>query len=185
MFARTRLPVIFAATLGVAVAIGLIAVLSVQVAFGDEDNDGLDDGSHLQSEAAISVDEAIAIAEGEASGPIDDIELEQGRDGLFYEIEVGETDVYVNAEDGSVLSVDEDLDGDDRWDDDDEIGPDVQPEISVEQAIEIAESEVDGTAHDVELEREHGTLVYSVEIGNQEVEIDATTGEILATEFDD
>lgn len=184
MLARTRLPVIFAATLGVAVAIGLIAVLSVQVAFGNDDDGELDEASHLQSEAAISVDEAIAIAEAEASGTVDDVELEQGRNGLFYEIEVGETDIYVNAEDGSVLSVDEDLD-DDRWDDDDHVGPDVQSEISVEQAIEIAESELDGTAHDVELEREHGTLVYSVEIGNQEVEIDATTGEVLATEFDD
>lgn len=184
MLAQRRLPVIFAVTLGVALAIGLIAVLSIRVAFGDEWNGpGLDGGQHLLEEASISVDEAVAIAQEQANGRVDDVELDRSGDRLVYEIEVGEADIYVDANDGSVLGTDWDDEDNDRWDDD--LPANAEPAISAEDAVAIAEAEVDGTAHDVELDTELGKLIYSVEIGNQEVIIDAMTGDVLATEFDD
>lgn len=184
MLAGRRLPVIFALTLGVALAVGLIAVLSIRVAFGDEwDGPGLDEGQHLLEDASISVDEAVAIAQEQADGRVDDVELGRSGDRLVYEIEVGAADVYVDANDGSVLGTDMDDEDDERWDDD--VPANAEPAISADEAAQIAEAEVDGTTHEVELDTELGKLVYSVEIGNQEVIIDAMTGEVLATEFDD
>lgn len=196
MFSRIRLPHIFAAALGVALAVGLIAVLSVQIALGDEDgSDRLEEGSELVGEASISPGEAIAIAESEASGTAEDAELERRGDQLVYEVEVGETDVYVDANDGSVLSVDVEDDGDDDRDDmdddgeldddDDATGEFGEPAITRDEAIAAAQAEVPGDVSEVELDVEAGTLVYSVEIGNQEVNVDAMDGTVLSVEDDD
>lgn len=190
---RIRLPYVFAAALGVTLAIALVAVLSVQTVFGDESNDGrLEEGSELISEAAISVDEAISIAEAEASGIAEDAELERQGDRLVFEIEVGETDVYIDANDGSVLSVDGDDDVNDRddddedgdWDDSDErnLG---EPAITRDEAVTAAQTEVSGDVTEVELDDEAGRLVWTVEIGQQEVNVDALDGTILSVENDD
>ena len=56
--------------------------------------------------------------------------------------------------------------------------------ISEADAIKIAEAEVGGTAKGAELEAENGSLVYEVEIGNQEVLVDAGTGSVLFIEQD-
>lgn len=55
--------------------------------------------------------------------------------------------------------------------------------LSQDEAIAIAEAETGSTAAFVELERENGTVLYSVELEDgSEVEIDANTGDILEVE---
>jgi uncharacterized membrane protein YkoI len=54
--------------------------------------------------------------------------------------------------------------------------------ITSRQAQEAAEAEQDGKAKAVKLESENGNLVYAVEIGNQEVTVDAGNGKVLYTE---
>lgn len=52
--------------------------------------------------------------------------------------------------------------------------------VSSQQAATVAESRYGGKARAVELENEHGNLVYSVEVGDQDVKVDAGNGEILS-----
>jgi hypothetical protein len=60
------------------------------------------------------------------------------------------------------------------------------PVISAAQALELAETYLEkGTAHEVELEYESGRWVYGVEIGINEVIVDAITGDVLGTETED
>ena len=57
--------------------------------------------------------------------------------------------------------------------------------ITADQAKQAAEAKVGGTATDIELGSENGTLVYEVKIGNQEIKVDAGDGSILLVEQDD
>jgi uncharacterized membrane protein YkoI len=61
------------------------------------------------------------------------------------------------------------------------------PELSEDEARQIAEEETGGVAGDVTTEKEDGTLVYEVQVktdkGPAEVEIDANTGEVLEVEY--
>jgi uncharacterized membrane protein YkoI len=54
--------------------------------------------------------------------------------------------------------------------------------ISSRQAQQAAESAQGGPAKTVKLENKDGNLIYSVEIGNQEVTVDAGNGKVLNTE---
>ncbi len=54
--------------------------------------------------------------------------------------------------------------------------------ITPQQAQQAAESAQGGQAKNVKLESENGNLVYAVEIGNQEVTVDAGNGKVLSTE---
>jgi uncharacterized membrane protein YkoI len=79
----------------------------------------IDDGSELVSEATISLDAAIATAQTAASGPLDnEVDLERQGDRLVYEIEVGDTEVMVDAQDGSIIATDMNDDADDHEVDD-------------------------------------------------------------------
>jgi uncharacterized membrane protein YkoI len=58
--------------------------------------------------------------------------------------------------------------------------------ISEDQAIRIAQQYMGGgDVREVEIENEHGTLVYEIEIGHSEIYIDAYSGEILYSEYED
>ena len=181
MRARMRLPVIFALSLAVVLALGLAATLSVRTVLGDESSDArLEEGSELAAEATVSVEDAIAIAQAANAGAVGDVELERSGDVLAYEIEVGGRDIYVDAQSGEMLSAEpEDRDDSDA---DSALG---EPAISVEQAIAAAQMAASGAVGEVDLESELGRLVYSVEIGNLEVVVDATDGSVLSTEQDD
>lgn len=56
--------------------------------------------------------------------------------------------------------------------------------ISTDEAVAAATAEVPGDAGKVELDNENGSLVYSVEIGGQDVKVDAGTGVVLQVESD-
>lgn len=60
----------------------------------------------------------------------------------------------------------------------------VTNQITEEQAKQIAETEVGGTASSLVVERESGKLIYEVLVGDREVEIDAETGETIEMEND-
>ncbi|MBM7097491.1 PepSY domain-containing protein [Bacillus sp. H-16] len=62
-------------------------------------------------------------------------------------------------------------------------------QLSAEDAIEIAISQVPGTVVDVDLDTENGILVWEIEIVTPqgmkyEVDVDANTGNILKAELD-
>lgn len=64
-----------------------------------------------------------------------------------------------------------------------EDAPSGTPSITAEAAQQAAEAYVNaGTATQVELDDENGTLVYSVEIGSSDVKVDAMTGAVLGVE---
>ncbi len=85
-------------------------------------------------------------------------------------------------------SPDDDMESD--TDEGDETGDDEQdessvgtPAITAADALRIAEAHLNaGSANEVELEKEDGQLVYSVEIGSSDVKVDAMTGEVLGVE---
>lgn len=56
--------------------------------------------------------------------------------------------------------------------------------ITADEASAAAQAEVPGDVQEVELDNENGSLVYSVEIGGQDVKVDAGTGAVLHIEAD-
>ncbi|PSF32930.1 peptidase [Aphanothece hegewaldii CCALA 016] len=54
--------------------------------------------------------------------------------------------------------------------------------ISLQQASQAAQQKIGGEPHQVELENENGNLVYTVEIGETEVIVDAGNGRVLYVE---
>ena len=190
MGSRFRLPALIASVALLLIAVAAVVFVSDEIALGrEDDNDSsvvVEEGQQLLDGQSISVEEAIAAAQNEATGAVDDVEIERRGDRVVYDIEIGETDVVVDAGDGSIVSVREDDDDDDDDRRDETVTPqDFTNLISVDDAIAAAQNEVSGTVHDVELEDEHGSMVYSIEIGNHEVEVDAVTGEIVSVEVDD
>jgi uncharacterized membrane protein YkoI len=68
----------------------------------------LDDGKELLPRAGITIDEAIATAQTAASGQIDEIDLEYYQGRLVFNVDVGNTDVKVDASNGTVVTVEVD-----------------------------------------------------------------------------
>lgn len=151
-------------------------------------------------QAGISVQEIKQIInELFPDGKIDDIELEKKYGTYMYEVEVeymGEDgDVYIDAETGDVLKIEDDLE---KWLDHGKHSSDQRAgnkdtstaengRISPEQAKEIALDYVGkGYVDDIELENEKGMLLYEVEVedGDDDIDvyIDAYTGEVVYTD---
>lgn len=63
----------------------------------------LDDGKALLPQAAISESEAIAAAQGAASGALNEVDLEHYRGTLVFNVDVGPHDVKVDAATGRVI----------------------------------------------------------------------------------
>lgn len=90
-----------------------------------------------------------------------------------------------------VITQDTRFQDDDDGENDEEDSDDVQapsgtPIISAEEASQAALAHVgSGEVSEVELEHENGLWVYGVEIGGQEITVDAITGQVLTTESDD
>jgi uncharacterized membrane protein YkoI len=57
-----------------------------------------------------------------------------------------------------------------------------QAKITVEQAITEAQTQLAGSLGTLELEHRNGALVFEVTIGDQEVFVDATTGQTVAVQ---
>jgi uncharacterized membrane protein YkoI len=68
----------------------------------------LDDGKDLLPQAKISEADAIAAAQGAASGKLDEVDLEHAGGTLVFNVDVGTHDVKVDAATGEVLSANAD-----------------------------------------------------------------------------
>ena len=68
----------------------------------------VDDGAELLPQAGISLEEAIAAAQGAASGAVSAVDLEYAAGTLVFNVDVGDKDVHVDAASGVVLSVNAD-----------------------------------------------------------------------------
>jgi uncharacterized membrane protein YkoI len=104
-----------------AFVVGATLLGSGVVGAGAQENDGqndanevpvssgtIDDGKDLQSQAGISLGQAIQAAQGAASGPVGEVDLEYVGGVLVYNVDTGTQDVKVDAGTGQVLSVDPD-----------------------------------------------------------------------------
>ncbi len=154
----------------------------------------------LQAQATISLTDATDAAQAATQGPLGSVVIEDVDGTLVYRVEIGEQDVLINAADGTVISTmpgDHTEDGGNCGDGGDAAEANAAPgtlgggqdlasgaTITVEQAITAAQGAATGDLGVVGLEDQDGTLVYTVKIGDQEVTVDATTGEVVATESD-
>ena len=68
----------------------------------------LDDGKDLLPQAGITLERAVAAAQGAASGPVGEIDLEHAQGRLVFNVDIGDKDVKVDASDGSIVAVDSD-----------------------------------------------------------------------------
>jgi uncharacterized membrane protein YkoI len=64
----------------------------------------LDDGKELLPQAKIGLAQAIAAAQGAASGDVGEVDLEHFHGRLVFNVDVGNRDVKVDATDGTVLA---------------------------------------------------------------------------------
>ncbi len=64
----------------------------------------LDDGKELLPRAGITLAEALAAAQTAASGPVDEVDLEYWQGRLVFNVDVGDSDVKVDATSGVVLA---------------------------------------------------------------------------------
>ena len=157
-------------------------------------------GQDLLPQATISLADATRAAQGAATGDLGAVELEAVNGTLVFRVEVGGQEVLIDAANGTVASIEAGdqpettgngcsagdaaeanaapgtlIEGQDLA---------AQAAITVEQAITAAQGAATGDLGVVGLEDQDGTLVYTVKIGDQEVAVDATTGEVIATESD-
>jgi uncharacterized membrane protein YkoI len=69
-------------------------------------NGTLDDGKDLLPQAGITLEQAVAAAQGPASaGPVGEIDLERWQGKLVFNVDIGDKDIKVDASDGAVLGV--------------------------------------------------------------------------------
>lgn len=155
-------------------------------------------GQDLLPQAKITVDQAIAAAQAQATGDLGTVELEH-RDGtLAFEVTIGNQEVFVDATTGTILAVqpvtpDTSTVGNCEQDDENaapgtlDDGKELlsQAKITVDQAIAAAQAAAQGPLGTVDLEQENGVLVYHVHIGDQEVTVDAATGAVLGIASDE
>ncbi|WP_052345871.1 PepSY domain-containing protein [Paucisalibacillus sp. EB02] len=139
----------------------------------------------------ISIKEVEKIVMAEVEGHIESIELEKEAGKQLYEVEVGnsemEYDIYIDAYTGEVLSIEEESNDDDVEDAGMKQAV-IANLISELQAIEIAESVVEGTVVEMELDEYDGQYGYELELktsnGKAEVRIDAITGDVLKKQLE-
>ena len=150
----------------------------------------------LAKQAKITQDEAINAALEKVPGTVEEVELEDKKGTIVYEIELVSTDgteheVEVDAQTGEVLKVEADDENENEEEDSqNQAKLAKQAKITEDEAINMALEKVPGTVNEIELEVENGTVVYEIEVlstdgTEQEVKVDAQTGEVLKVEADD
>jgi len=103
-----------ALALGAALLAGGVAGASAQDDEGPNEVESpaapatLDDGAELLPQAGISLEEAIAAAQGAAPGAVGEVDLEYAAGTLVFNVDVGDQDVHVDAASGAVVSVNAD-----------------------------------------------------------------------------
>jgi uncharacterized membrane protein YkoI len=60
-----------------------------------------------------------------------------------------------------------------------------QAKITEQQAMSAAQTAASGALNEVDLEHLDGRLVFNVDVGNKDVKVDATTGQVARVDQDD
>lgn len=99
-----------AAIVGIAAlgAVGGVALANETGAGTPAGGSRLDDGAQLLSQAKITEQQAITAAQGAAKGDLNEVDLEQYSGTLVFTVDVGSSDVKVDADSGKVLDVAQD-----------------------------------------------------------------------------
>lgn len=105
---------------GVVVIIALVGIGSALASGFASSGDApgqIDDGAELLDQASITLEEAIAAAQGAATGSVGEVDLEMYEGRLVFNVDIGDYDVKVDAADGTILGQVQE-DADDQDDDD-------------------------------------------------------------------
>lgn len=89
-------------------ALGAVATANGSGASAPAGNSRLDDGAQLLKQATITEQQAITAAQGAAKGDLNEVDLEQYTGKLVFNVDVGSSDVKVDADSGKVLDVSKD-----------------------------------------------------------------------------
>lgn len=171
---------------------GAALIVAVAAGCGDDEPEGggTSGGADLASaEVALSWQDAVGLAQESFAGDLASIELDDGRDGLAYTIElVSEDEEYetvIGADDESVISEEtERIDDDDRAEKAAETVS-VDEVVELDEAMRTALAEYDGTVVEWKLEGTSRGPQYQFDIRAEgdsedvEVSIDAVSGELI------
>ena len=108
------------------VAIVVAAVIGVSAAAASKNSQAspgeIDDGAELLIQASISLEDAISVAQDWAEGPLGEVDIEMHQGRLVFNVDIGASDVKVDAANGAVLGQvsDDDLHRDDDGNDDEQ-----------------------------------------------------------------
>lgn len=131
-------------------------------------------------EGLKTLEEIRSIATAQDSSPITEVELEQEHGSLLYKVKLSNGRVlFFDAKTGAQVT---NVKDDDENDDEDEVIPaDFKPGITLEQARQTAQDKRPGKVIvKVELENEHGVVVYNVRFSDDgRVEVNATDGAVV------
>lgn len=136
-------------------------------------------------ESKITFQEALWIAETALGGKAYNMERETEDGKPVIEVGIDGKEVFVDADSGKIVLIEDLYQKGDR-EDIKEITETLELQklatISIQEALQAAESFAGGQAHTVELENEDGNLVYEVVVKLQEIYVDAGNGKLLYTE---
>jgi uncharacterized membrane protein YkoI len=102
---RTRLTAGIAVVAAIAAGSAGVAIAGGSVGRSPNGGSRLDDGKDLLPQAKVTEAQAIRAAQSAASGGLDEIDLEQDHGRLVFNVDVGSSDVKVDAADGRVAGV--------------------------------------------------------------------------------
>ncbi|HHP7243998.1 MAG TPA: PepSY domain-containing protein [Elainellaceae cyanobacterium] len=139
-------------------------------------NEMIADTYELEQIAPVTLLQAIQIAETFAEGRAIEAELEWKNDVFIYSVEIGNQEIVIDANTGDIIFT--------AMDNEESDNPQQPTAMTLQQAVEMAESTANERAYSAELEEENGRLVYAVEVGNQEFHIDPDDGTILDIEIE-
>ena len=88
----------------VAAVLGLGSGVAFGFGGGSNAPSRLDDGKALLPQAKITEQQAITAAQGAATGPLNEVDLEHAGGALVFNVDVGSHDVKVDASTGEVLA---------------------------------------------------------------------------------
>ena len=129
--------------------------------------------------ATVSLPDAITAAQDSLGSEALATEVELDEEGgfLVWEIDLGGQTVYVDAGSAEVLATEADDSDEDP----------AQAQVSLLDAVTAAQEAVglETFPGSISLDDEGGALVWEASFGDQEVTVDAATGEVLSTETDD
>jgi uncharacterized membrane protein YkoI len=138
-----------------------------------------------QGRSKITLQEALQIAEKAIVGKAYSIERETERDKPVIEVGIGEQEVFVDAESGKIVLIENLREKGDR----DDIARSTEAlklqqlaKITVQDALQAGERFSGNQAHSIDLENKDGNLVYEVVAELKVVFIDAGNGKVLFSE---